>query len=276
MGVAGLVALGATLGWPGEAPETSAAPQYAGSAICAGCHEDMQAALATTMHGRVLTGEEAKGRGHLCEGCHGPGALHAGDPAEAKASAPLREAAREGRGCLACHEKRLSPVKWRASDHRRGKVTCFGCHGEQGKPHGEVARQPDRDRCLSCHRDQQPLFALNSHHPVNEKRVTCSDCHDPHVRMGREVRRDACVKCHQKQRGPFLFEHGAISGQLTEACLDCHRPHGSPNRSLLKLNNRGLCLQCHADKVNHRPAGTCWTCHAGQHGSNTSPILFSP
>jgi predicted CXXCH cytochrome family protein len=93
--------------------------------------------------------------------------------------------------------------------------------------------------------------------------------------MGREMKSDICIACHDDHRGPFKFEHGAHADDMGDGCLDCHRPHGAPNTRLLKLFGRGLCLQCHGDKVNHNAGTICWDCHVGVHGSNTSRLLFT-
>jgi DmsE family decaheme c-type cytochrome len=264
---------------PGPAPAagTKAPPAatYVGTDTCVGCHQDVKDGLQKTLHGAAMLAEEAAGRGHLCEGCHGPGSRHADDPTTKDISAPLRANARNGTGCLSCHDKRLSPVRWKMSEHKRAEVACVDCHGQKDQPHADLTRRPTSDLCLSCHGDQRGLFALTSHHPVREGRIDCADCHDPHRPMGREMNRDLCLPCHADRRGPFVFEHGAISGDLTDGCLDCHRPHGSPNARLLKLPGRGLCLQCHGNKVNHMVGTACWDCHAGIHGSNSSPLLFT-
>ena len=262
---------------PGPAAQPAAPPvaQYLGSDACVACHQEVKDLLDKSLHGAALSAAEAGGRGHQCEGCHGPGSLHADDSADAALRASLKATARGGTGCLGCHDQAVSPVRWRGSEHKRAEVVCLDCHGQKGQTHGEVTRKPSSDLCLSCHGGQRAELAMTSHHPVGEDRLRCADCHDSHRRMGREMNRDVCVACHADRRGPFMFEHGALSGDLTDGCLDCHRSHGSPNTRLLKLPSRGVCLQCHADKVNHFVGTVCWDCHQGLHGSNSSPLLFT-
>lgn len=55
-------------------------PEYVGTEICASCHEESHQQLSKSVHGRVLAAGERRGRGHLCEGCHGPGSGHVDDP----------------------------------------------------------------------------------------------------------------------------------------------------------------------------------------------------
>jgi predicted CXXCH cytochrome family protein len=89
---------------------------------------------------------------------------------------------------------------------------------------------------------------------------------------------DRCVPCHTDKRGPFVFEHDMAT--TADGCLTCHQAHGSPNNKLLKLNGRGLCLQCHSD-IALDPAhlsrpGNCWRagCHADIHGSQESRVFL--
>lgn len=269
-----------------------------GSDTCVACHSDAKDPFNKHVHGLAMIAVEAKGRGHLCEGCHGPGSLHAEEPS-AETAAVLKATARSGQGCFNCHGNRLSPTKWHRSAHQKAGVTCLACHGQLGEhratgatarkpvapgirtdgqpvsPHGDMVRAPSTDTCLTCHGEKRAEISLPYHHPVKEGRITCADCHDVHAPIDRKIQRDTCVTCHAKQRGPFRFEHGAISGKLSDACLDCHRPHGSPNARLLKFNSRGLCLQCHADRVNHFPGRQCWSCHDAVHGSNSSRLLLT-
>ena len=304
--VACLVLVGLAIGLCGSKASHAAAPaktttsepvaSYVGTETCVQCHEEVGTALNKHWHGRAMAGLEKKGQGHLCEGCHGPGSQHVNDPS-ALTAAPLRKFARAGNGCLTCHNTSVSSIKWRMSEHAHAGTSCIICHGQahpapppaqgapsvtalarrgqQIDPHGEITRQPATELCLSCHGEKRAELAMPSHHPILEKRITCADCHNPHVRMNDKLKHEVCITCHVKQRGPFRFEHGAISGHLGDACLDCHRPHGSPNQRLLKLSNRGLCLQCHANKVTHFAGRTCWDCHTGIHGSNSNALLFT-
>ncbi|MHB9130839.1 MAG: cytochrome c3 family protein [Armatimonadota bacterium] len=288
---------------PAKAAAASPAPKatYVGSDTCTACHEEVKGQLSKQFHGRAMLASETKGRGYTCEGCHGAGSVHANDPS-AETAAPLKVAAKDGTNCMICHTTRLSPAKWQLSQHHKAGIGCLSCHGQpvqapsnsrskDGKaqrpdakhpqrslvylPHADLVRAPSTDACFSCHGDKRAELSLPSHHPVKENRMTCADCHDPHAPMTDKIKRDKCITCHAKQQGPFRFEHGAISGDLTDACLDCHRAHGSPNKRLLKFTNRGLCLQCHADKALHFPGRQCWNCHKAVHGSNHDALLFT-
>jgi len=300
-GLTGLYLLGTVRG-QAEAPKAKPAATFVGSETCATCHDEMMGQVKKSPHGLAMIAVEAKKSGHVCEGCHGPGSLHADDPS-AETAAPLLKTAKTGAGCFQCHDKKLSRTDWRRSPHSRLDLTCMECHGQErtaatppkatmanapetekpaegqetapGYDHAAFTRVPSSQACFTCHTEKRAEFSLPSHHPVLEKRISCADCHNPHAPMSRKLEYDVCAKCHLGQRGPHLFEHGAISTDgLTDACLSCHRPHGSPNERMLKLTNRGLCLQCHANRATHFVGRNCLDCHQAVHGSNTSPLLF--
>src|SRR5262249_24231427 len=134
-------------------------------------------------------------------------------------------------------------------------------------------------------------FSLNSHHPVPEGRMTCTDCHSPHkgsIRTGSSTslvsESESCLRCHAAQRGPFVFEHEVMRA----GCTTCHTAHGSINAKLLTVRDSNLCLKCHFHQVNNGriliggsdhtlrlQIGTCWTagCHEAVHGSRVNSSL---
>ncbi len=288
---------------PAKPAATTAAPApaapkatFVGSETCVGCHEAaMQESLLKNFHGATLAKLETDGKGHLCEGCHGAGSAHIEDPSAAS-GALLKQVASSGTGCLTCHQPKVSAARWRMSEHLKNGVTCDACHMATEvktlakektagaptlatppaavQPHAVLNRVPSTERCLTCHQELRGQMSLPSHHPIKEGVTACTSCHNPHAPLDDKVKRETCQICHPKQRGPFMYEHNKANG-LTDGCVDCHRPHGSPNRNLLKLTGRGLCLQCHGDMVNHFPGRNCAGCHRAVHGSNSNPLLFA-
>jgi DmsE family decaheme c-type cytochrome len=257
---------------------------YMGSETCGACHPSNYRHEQRILHGKRLLALEGQKRGWNCEGCHGPAKAHAEDPINGPKMAKLGELTpSQFTGvCLGCHQKKLRKHEWDRGEHAAAGLHCLECHDlSKGMgPKRLIKEEPEL--CLGCHRGKRPEFSLNSHHPVvREGRIQCTDCHNQHGQMAlpagdsQQVRRE-CAECHTQQRGPYVFEHGTMSGGLSDGCLDCHRPHGSPNRDLLRLTGRGLCLTCHPDKITHHAGPDCISCHEGFHGSNSSPILLSP
>lgn len=216
--------------------------------------------------------------------------------------------------CSQCH---ADVVKhFATADHARLKakgdnakdVGCESCHGAAslhiksgGAAHTIVNPRKSPETCYQCHLEKRGAFALPHHHPVENGKVGCADCHNPHE--GRAVKGggtslassdETCFKCHTAQRGPFVFEHEA----LREGCQSCHAPHGSVNQKLLTERNQLLCLKCHFQQqlttgvnagvtkiggVSHVDIGpggdvargTCWSagCHEAVHGSQINRSL---
>lgn len=182
------------------------------------------------------------------------------------------------------------------TDHSK-LIGCEACHGpgsvhveSGGAFHTIVNPKRSPDVCFQCHLDKRGQFSLPHHHPFENGKVVCSDCHESHkgpaVRAGASVlagANDGCIQCHPAQRGPFVFEHEA----MRDGCVICHDPHGSVNEKMLTERNSNLCLKCHLDvrssniMVGGLPhqfllqQGTCWTagCHEAVHGSHVSSSL---
>jgi predicted CXXCH cytochrome family protein len=212
------------------------------------------------------------------------------------------------KSCEQCHQDIFK--KFKTSDHARLMVRgdnaqdigCESCHGpgsvhnqSGGLAHTIVNPRRDPETCFQCHLDKRGQFALPYHHPVEDGKVSCGDCHNPHE--GRMLKggftlqasaNETCFKCHSGQHGSFIFEHEA----LREGCTVCHNPHGSVNQKLLVSRNQDLCLRCHFQQQTaagitignflHQGSGraflsrgTCWSagCHEAVHGSQASPYL---
>jgi predicted CXXCH cytochrome family protein len=207
--------------------------------------------------------------------------------------------------CAECHEninKHFSSAthaNLRAEGPNAANVGCESCHGA-GSIHRESGGARDTiinpkkspETCFQCHLDKRGQFSMAFHHPLEDGKVGCSDCHNPHT--GPAIKgggtalgtpSETCFKCHSAQRGPFVFEHEA----LREGCTSCHNPHGSMNQKMLTSRNQDLCLKCHFQQQiipgqinislqNHSgflPQGTCWSagCHEAVHGSQVNPHL---
>jgi DmsE family decaheme c-type cytochrome len=141
-------------------------------------------------------------------------------------------------------------------------------------------QQPEA--CYQCHPKIFAMSGLPSHHPIQEGKMVCSDCHDAHGQAEKGLREpvlnDVCFRCHGDKQGPFTYDHPPV----TEDCSICHQVHGSINDHLLHQPASFLCLRCHAGhRSEHRPLdgrvlaatqhalyGDCTQCHAQVHGSD--------
>jgi DmsE family decaheme c-type cytochrome len=232
-----------------------------------------------------------------CESCHGPGSLAiegitpekvARDAKKGKQTAcnyktliDIKALPAQARSliCLKCHTANatFNLHNWNAGIHAINDVACEDCHNIHAGPDLKV-KPRDTDRmCEKCHEDVKAEFSLPSHHPVPEKRVFCTDCHDPHGTIDDDLLRkptvkQTCTQCHGEKEGPFVYEHA----ENTEDCRTCHSPHGSVNNNLLKVRQPFLCLQCHPGHATSS-AGLiskgafytrCTDCHSQIHGSD--------
>ncbi|MGC8880593.1 MAG: cytochrome c3 family protein, partial [Anaerolineae bacterium] len=206
-----------------QAPKTV---EYAGSEICAGCHEDIAKAFRRSPHQRV----EARGawQGKACESCHGPGAKHAESGSAGDILNPGKAvAATSEKTCLACHGAQPA-LRWRARDaHSRNQVSCVACHKVHGPAQelGLKAAPVVNRQCSSCHAAEWAEFQRPHTHRLREGAMSCADCHDPHgsTRPGSmqtvSANEAGCLRCHGDKRGPFPFEHPPVR---LEGCQACH------------------------------------------------------
>ncbi|MBF0538369.1 MAG: DmsE family decaheme c-type cytochrome [Nitrospirae bacterium] len=270
---------------------------YVGSETCKGCHPTQYETYKKSVHSKT----QVKGPGskEACETCHGPGAKHVekgggrgveiftfiGKNVDPKAKQEK---------CLACHQENKNQVFWSMSMHSQEDVACDTCHN----PHSgndKSLRKAQPDLCFGCHKDIRTMTSKQSHHPIREGKVLCSDCHDPHGEFGpkmikAETANELCYKCHSEKRGPYMFEHPPVE----ENCLTCHNPHGSNHSRLLVQKMPTLCQDCHDSGSGHPPtpytayggfgtlsqptastseafrllARSCLNCHTNIHGSN--------
>ncbi len=262
-----------------------------GADTCAGCHEDKAESFAETFHGKTADPRSPASK-NGCETCHGPGSVHvdAGGGAGTILSFGdnKQQAAARNATCLQCHEKTWS--NWKYAKHAARDVSCTDCHsihkGSTRNP--QLKSDNESDVCAACHKNVDADLARQSHHPIREGKVHCSDCHNPHgaptdKNLNAETPNQLCYKCHTEKRGPFLWGHPPVE----ENCLNCHTPHGSIHTKLLAMRPPYLCQRCHSasrhpattyDRSKYQAApqfsaragvgNACLNCHPMIHGSN--------
>lgn len=262
---------------------------YIGAAVCKGCHEGAHESYMKSIHAKkAIPGSPANRE--ACEACHGPGASHVekgGGKGVGIVGFDRKASAKEKMSkCLSCHEESKHLASWNMGKHKSAGVSCDDCHSVHSKADKNLkARQPDL--CYDCHRDIRAQANKQSHHPIREGKISCSDCHDPHGEFGAKMVKadtvnELCYKCHSEKRGPFMWEHAPVE----ENCLHCHTPHGSNHTKLLTKKPPLLCQSCHdwslhpgtpypsqsaftgANPSNKFIARACLNCHTNIHGSN--------
>lgn len=261
-----------------------------GVEICKACHEDRYASYAKSNHAKkAIPNSPANKDG--CESCHGPGEAHVEKSGEKGVGIFIfgkrtADAKSKSSKCLSCHGESRDLSFWDLSKHKSVGVSCDNCHTiHSGTPKNLKATQPDL--CNSCHRSIRAQQNKQSHHPIREGRIKCTDCHDQHGGFGdhmirADVVNELCYKCHYEKRGPFMWQHPPVE----ENCLSCHTPHGSNIDKLLVSRIPELCQACHdstqhpgtiytrfntfqgGSPSNKMVARACLNCHSNIHGSN--------
>lgn len=263
---------------------------FAGAESCTGCHEGHVTSYKDSVHGRNgIPGNPAAKDG--CEACHGAGAAHVGKGGGKGTGLVAFSRTEDSRirsaRCLSCHEESRHTIWWNTSKHAAAGISCDDCHAGHVSAKQKLKKN-EPDLCFGCHRDIRSQFSKQSHHPVREGLMKCSDCHNAHGGFdGRMLKADGineqCYKCHAEKRGPFMWEHPPVD----ENCLNCHEAHGSSHSRLLLRKVPQICQSCHdsaghpgipytskhgfggnaTDDKNKMFGRSCLNCHTNVHGS---------
>lgn len=141
----------------------------------------------------------------------------------------------------------VQPIVFNHAKHLVGekspKLACTECH--TGAERQAAAGLPSLDRCLQCHMKPQ------SDRP--EERVV----RDAAARGGPfawiQVTRNA---------GHVYFSHAAHTSIAQIPCTGCHGDVATwttpPGRPDMRLENMGVCIDCHRE---HGASTSCRTCH---------------
>ena len=172
--------------------------------------------------------------------------------------------------CLTCHARGRRTL-WHGSDHETRDMACANCHSiHQGFPHN-LSKPAETEVCTQCHKRIRSELLRQSHHPIREHKIKCTDCHNPHGAIAEklvtaEYVNLKCFECHANLRGPFLWDHPPV----IEDCITCHTPHGSVHRALLRTKVPYLCQRCHSN-VGH--AGQLYARSTNQSGQSVYRVL---
>ena len=247
--------------------------------VCASCHQQPHASTAMTAHGA-----KNDASGSMCQACHGDATAHMQDPAKNKPQNLVNRGtpAEKTAVCMTCHAGSRHLAFWEAGQHARNDVSCSSCHSIHGRakdpriaPYQTTFRENEADMCGTCHQQIRAASLKPSHHPIQEGKVKCSDCHNPHgalthAMVKQETVNQQCYSCHSEKRGPYVFSHPPVD----DNCLSCHNPHGSSHVFLLNEKIPNLCQDCH-DWSRHPGSfyggQHAWTIQPGASGTPGAP-----
>ncbi len=216
--------------------------EFVGNQNCAQCHAETVRDFRTSTHARL----QAKGTNAMqlgCEGCHGPGSLHA---QAGGGRNNILNPNRDSETCFKCHlDKRAEFSLPHHHPVLEGKVSCSDCH----HPHkgnaiagGGTQLASERETCARCHTAQAGPFVFE-HEGVREG---CTACHKPHGSVNRRLLTERnstlCLKCHfQQQAGAgtiFIGGQDHTTRLARGTCFSggCHEAvHGSNIGSSLRF-----------------------------------------
>jgi DmsE family decaheme c-type cytochrome len=257
LAMAAICAAGLSLGLsPAQAqpkPVAAAMPTtiaQGGEQVCLTCHGSDPKVTSILHTPMGLKGDRRTPMGQLgCQSCHGPSTdhitgkvLHPDIVFKGPNASPVAE---RNQICLDCHQSGLR-MNWQGSQHQSNDIACTNCHSTHSRKDPVLEKTTQAQICFTCHKQQQAQSYRFSHHPINEGKVTCSDCHNPHGSPGPSQLKeftvnDTSYNCHADKRGPMLREHPPVR----ENCMLCHTPHGSNQPRLLTERPPYLCQNCH-------------------------------
>jgi len=179
---------------------------------CFGCHST-GAASGGQLHVEKLT------PGVRCEACHGPGAEHV---AATRAGQPRAGAI-------------FNPG--RLGGDELTQVFCAACHGNADN----VTTLKNAGDLINVR--FQPYRIFNSKCYSNDKRISCTACHDAHAPLRQDAAYydEKCLACHQSNRKPAAEarEKGAAPRCRTgvKNCAECHMPKVEPPGAHFKFTD---------------------------------------
>ncbi len=152
--------------------------------------------------------------------------------------------------CSICHEREADDFI--DSEHGLSDLTCLDCHELHKLRTISQDIEEQIERCLFCHTSQELEFKYPYTHPLRERQIKCTDCHNPHSsRYDKMLKKDgdrACKDCHRDvviKGGRHPETKGTDHPFRRVECKECHRPHGSNFSKLLKHSINNICNTCH-------------------------------
>jgi nitrate/TMAO reductase-like tetraheme cytochrome c subunit len=200
-------------------------------------------------------------------------------PESLKKALGRRLSENEAGNCFSCHSTGgISGGKINLEKMTPG-IRCEGCHGPGGShvaaiqagepgakliynPNGLSGDQLTQDFCASCHRGNdefgilktmeinnvrfQPYRIFHSKCYSDDRRISCTACHNPHEPLKREVAYydTKCLACHapKDKLAEIKTKPGAPSMTVgckvgTKDCVSCHMPKIGPPAAHFKFTD---------------------------------------
>jgi predicted CXXCH cytochrome family protein len=181
----------ASIGWTEETTTETPPPymdQYLGAdaekvgvAVCIGCHGD-RVPEGDYSHFKLLNdNEDGDWFAYGCEGCHGPGGKHYGDPKGILD--PLKmDASEVTTFCSKCHSElgNYKEEEWTECKHAAGDLTCLSCHSGHSVFDKFLKNDNIPELCFTCHDSIKEAFEAGDHNGADPETMVCTDCHNPH------------------------------------------------------------------------------------------------
>jgi predicted CXXCH cytochrome family protein len=162
---------------------TGAKAENIGSDKCLMCHSDKTALEGSKSHFAALDrNKDSKYFGFGCEGCHGPGSLHNGDP-KAILNPSKMDKTEVTNVCSKCHLEKGSfkEETWEKSRHFvKAGLGCLACHSGHSEFASYLKNEKVTDLCFTCHSQIKEDFEAGKHNGADPKVMTCAMCHNPH------------------------------------------------------------------------------------------------
>ena len=189
-------------------PEERPAATYVGSEVCASCHDDVEAKLKETQHGKAGF---AALSAHGCEPCHGPGSAHAEDPDNEalRLRVDTLPAAQQSQTCLSATSAASSPSGTAVATSPRPVVHQLSQRARGQVDQSQLKAANAMEQCVpatrTCARRLEDVAP-----PAPRGKISCADCHNPHGSTTPKLItassvNEQCYSCPAEKRGPFLW-----------------------------------------------------------------------